>query len=106
MNGRVRELMKEMKEGLRDLYGARLRGVFLFGSYARGEEDAESDVDVLAVLDRIDRYAAEVDRASALASALSLQHGVSISTVFVAEEAWRGGDTPFLENVRREAVAA
>jgi len=92
-------------EGLRGLYAERLRQVVLFGSFARGEADAESDVDVLVILDRVDHYAAEVDRTGHLCSELSLEHGVTVSRVFVSEEEWRAGESAFLRNVRQEAVA-
>lgn len=59
MNAVVRGVLSELKAGLRASYGESLKGVYLYGSYARGEADSESDVDVLVVLDRIDRYAAE-----------------------------------------------
>jgi len=80
--------------------------VYLFGSYARGEQEAESDVDVLVVLDDFEDYGEEVDRASSLASELSLAHDLSVSEVFVRERDWLHGDTPFLRNVREEAVPA
>jgi predicted nucleotidyltransferase len=35
-------------------FGARLRELVLFGSWARGDADAESDVDVLVVVDGLD----------------------------------------------------
>ena len=92
--------------GLKAVYGGRLKGVYLYGSYARNEADPESDVDVLVVLDRIDRYAAEVDRVSQLGSDLSLKYGVSISKVFMRERDWLGRQSPFLANVREEAIAA
>jgi predicted nucleotidyltransferase len=41
--------------------GARLKGVYLFGSYARGEAGEESDVDVLIVLDRVESYSQEIE---------------------------------------------
>jgi predicted nucleotidyltransferase len=97
-------LLQELKAGLGALYGNRLRGVYLFGSYARGEEDRESDVDVLVILDDVRRYADEVDRTGALGSQLSLKYGVSISQVFMRESDWLRGETPFLANVREEAV--
>ncbi len=106
MTGTIRSLMDELKKGLMALYGTRLRGVYLFGSYARHEADRESDVDVLVVLDQISHYAGEVDRTSPLVSALSLQYGVSVSRVFVSEQDWSGRTTPFLANVRDEAVPA
>ena len=39
------------KERLANVYGDRLRGVILYGSGARGEAVAESDIDLLVLLD-------------------------------------------------------
>jgi predicted nucleotidyltransferase len=102
----LRHLLFGLRDGLRSLYQGRLRGLYLFGSYSRGEEDPESDVDILIVLDRIERYGDEVERTSSLASSLSLQYGVSVSRLFVDERSWTEGHDSFLENVRSEAVAA
>lgn len=68
-----------------------MRGAYLYGSYARGDCDAESDLDVLIVLDDFQAYGAEVDRTADLASVLSLEYGVSISIVFVREREWQNG---------------
>ena len=104
MSQRILPLLSELRGGLQEIYEKRLRGLYLFGSYARGEEDQESDVDVLVVLDDVEHYGAEVDRTSALTSTLSLQYGVSISKVFVREREWRSHQTPFLANVQEEAI--
>lgn len=104
MRGEIRELLHEIKSGLADTYGGRLKSVCLYGSYARGQEDIESDVDVLIVLDQVDEYAGEVKRTSLLISRLSLQYGVSVSRVFVSERDWLTGSTPFLLRAREEAV--
>jgi type I restriction enzyme S subunit len=106
MSSKIRSLMSEMRSGLASLYGPRLRGVYLYGSYARDEADRESDVDVLVVLDHVVHYADEVERTSHLISSLSLQSGVSISRVFVSEQDWSVHSTPFLDNVWDEAVPA
>ena len=46
----VQTALKELKDALQDLYGERLRGLYLCGSYARGTAHWDSDIDVLIVL--------------------------------------------------------
>jgi predicted nucleotidyltransferase len=99
------DFIAELKVGLDGVYGDRLKGLYLYGSYARGEEDTESDLDILVVLEQFDHYAAEVDRTAELNSELSLKYGMTVSQVFVRESEWRNGDTPFLSNVREEAIS-
>jgi predicted nucleotidyltransferase len=101
----LNDLIAELKIGLDGVYGDRLKGLYLYGSYARGEEDDESDLDILVVLEQLDRYAAEVNRTGKLTSDLSVKHGITISPVFVRETEWLHGDTPFLSNVRNEAIS-
>jgi len=98
-------LLAEFKSRFETIYGERLKGVFLYGSYARGQGGPESDVDILIVLDDWEHYAGEIDRTGAVASELSLAYGVSISQVFVRERDWLHEDTPFLVNAREDAIA-
>jgi predicted nucleotidyltransferase len=44
------KLLAEFKRELARLYGDRLKGVFLYGSRARGEAEPEADVDILLCL--------------------------------------------------------
>ena len=106
MHWTVEQTLSELKNGLAALYGERLKGLYLFGSWARGEARPDSDLDVLIVLDSIHSYSAEVDRTSELVARLSLDSGISVSRVFISESAWRSQASPLLENVREEAVAA
>ncbi|MGI8552067.1 MAG: nucleotidyltransferase domain-containing protein [Dehalococcoidia bacterium] len=106
IDDRARAILDELRPALEALYHERLKGVYLYGSYARGEEDEESDVDVLVVLDRVDRYGSEIERTSYQVAELSLKYGVSVSRVFVPETDWFQRETPFLANVREDAIPA
>ncbi|MBI4430796.1 MAG: nucleotidyltransferase domain-containing protein [Candidatus Omnitrophica bacterium] len=104
---KIKELLAELKTGLQALYGARLKGLYLYGSYARGEQEEDSDVDILIVLDAfVDRYGAEIDRTGHLISELSLKYDLAISRVFATECDWKTSDRSFFANVREDAVAA
>lgn len=45
--------MKELTERLKGIFGPRLKFVGLQGSYSRSEETAESDIDVVVILDKL-----------------------------------------------------
>jgi hypothetical protein len=47
----IRQAVEQLRDALRHSFAHRLREVVLFGSYARGEADEDSDVDVLVVVD-------------------------------------------------------
>jgi len=106
MNHAISRILDELKAGLALLYSDRLKGIYLFGSFSRGEADEESDIDILIVLDRVDNYGQEVELTSHLISRLSLACGRSISCVFASEKRWKEDGTIFFLNVREEAVPA
>lgn len=103
---RTSALLAELKAKLQEIYGDRLKGVYLYGSQARGEATPQSDVDIIIVLDDWTRYFIELKRTGAIASELSLASGKSISRVFVRERDWLVKHTPFLANARAEAIPA
>jgi len=87
MEGTLQELLNELKDALQRVYGSNLRGVYLYGSYARGQEDPESDVDVVIVLEDYSDLG-QLQRTSQLISDLSLKYNVSVSPRHVRETDW------------------
>ncbi len=98
--------MAKMKKGLTELYGPRLKAVYLFGSYARGDYNQNSDLDVMIVLDAYKSYWDELVLSAELASDLSLEYDVTVSRTIMTEEQWKKGELPVLVNVRVEGVRA
>ena len=85
----------------------RVQAVYLFGSYARGEQTAESDIDILLTADLTQEQISEKRRAiAALSSDLSLNHDVTVSIQIVPlAQFLRYADfLPFYQNVLREGI--
>jgi predicted nucleotidyltransferase len=99
------EVARRLAEVLRPLYADRLAGMFLYGARARGEPRPDAEVEVAVVLDAIVRYGDELERTSATCAGLSLEFGLVVSRVFVAEGTWLRRTDGHLLAIRSEAVA-
>lgn len=98
-------LLRRLGEDLRSLYGERYRGLVLYGSYARGEADEGSDVDLLLLLEGEVNTTEEILRAEEVAWPLSLEAGYTTALFPVGVEKYRRSEQPFLRNARGEGVA-
>ena len=98
--------MKELKEGLIRIYGDKLKELYLYGSYARGDYRQSSDVDVMILLSDFKNYWEEINRTSELIQNVSLDHNILVSRIFITEEKWNRSDTPLLENIHHEGQPA
>ena len=101
----VQSMLAEAREQLGVLYGDRLVAVVLFGSQARGEARAESDVDLIVVLRGPFHIYDEVKRTSPLVMEMLLTRGMSLSLVFVPEERYHDPHHPLMMNVHAEGIA-
>lgn len=71
---------------LKVLYGARLRRVILFGSFARGEGDPEgSDIDLMVVLDEVESPFEETYRMDEILWRHSFENDTVVSALAIGE---------------------
>jgi len=94
--------LRRFGEELRRVYGKRLRGVFLYGSRARGDATPESDIDTLVLLATCEDFWTECKRISPVASRVSLDHDVVISAMPVDADGFAVDPRPVIVNARRE----
>jgi uncharacterized protein len=97
-------VLARIRDGLRQLYGARVERIVLFGSRARGDASAESDYDVAVILRDYDGSSSEIWRLGDLAWRIQEETGavVSLKAVDVAEADLR---EPLMNAIRRDGIA-
>ena len=98
--------MKELKAGLVRIYGDRLKAVYLYGSYARGDYRQGSDVDVMILLSDYKNYWEELRRSTELASDVSLEYDVTVSRLIIKETQWQEAVMPVIRNIHKDGVPA
>ena len=103
VNKEIQEFIKKVKE----LLGIRLKKIILYGSYARGDYNKQSDVDIMILtdlsFDEIEEYR---DKISDIAYDIELSTGIILSPVIKNIEKYnsRVHFVPFYKNVEKEGV--
>ena len=97
-------IVKRLQRELQEVYGTRLKAVYLFGSYARDEADEDSDIDVAVVLEKMDNFFAELSRCSETQAALSLENNCLLNLVFMTAEQFDAGDYAIHRSVAGEGI--
>ncbi|NJL91458.1 MAG: nucleotidyltransferase domain-containing protein [Coleofasciculaceae cyanobacterium SM2_1_6] len=112
MNSTLQPVLKSLKQYLTQLYGDRLVQLTLFGSQARGDQEPESDIDVLVVLrsqsvcgpESLINPGEEIKRTGKIVADLSLHYDVVISCLFMDETHYQTRNNALLRNIRQEGV--
>lgn len=100
----VNDIVLEIKECLTSFYGAKIKQVIIYGSFARGEATKDSDIDLLVVVDNnLDPRKVEEDLDELLFEIL-LEKGELVSVIAINESIFNNYKSPLLLNVREEGV--
>lgn len=101
----LNEISDDIIREYRKVYGDAIDKILLFGSYARGEEDSESDIDYVAIVrgDRVElqKQLKEIWDSSA---EIGLENDIVVSpTVIPYDEFMRYKDVlPYYRNISKE----
>lgn len=99
------ELTKEIVTSYEEIYGDDIVGIYLYGSYARGDFDDESDVDFVAIVrgerrELQDKLYSVWDRSSDIGSAFGLI--ISPTVVPYDEFETYRDQLPYYQNILKE----
>ncbi|MFK7937345.1 MAG: nucleotidyltransferase domain-containing protein [Saprospiraceae bacterium] len=98
-------IVLQVQEVMRRLYGDKLQEVILFGSYARGEEHEDSDMDFLIVLneEKIESWR-ELNYVMDDIFALEFKHNTVISPHIVSKNKFQNKNNLFIEQVTNDGI--
>ncbi|MCL4515572.1 MAG: nucleotidyltransferase domain-containing protein [Firmicutes bacterium] len=101
LTDREKAALADLVEELSASLGQRLQKVVLYGSKARGDFNADSDLDVLVVLDK--RSLDSLDKVSGCSSDVVIEYGLPLAVVSV-DAARLEQPSLFIRNVQRDGV--
>ncbi len=103
----LNEILEKVVQNSKKIFGNTINSVILFGSYARGDFEQESDIDVLvladASTDSLPSYRQHID---SLCGELLWDYGIAVSVIEkdVATYKKYEGVLPFYKNIQKESV--
>ena len=101
----LNNLIKKNCEMLKNIFGGSLEQIWLYGSYARGDFDSESDVNIMVLVDLPkDKLASYRRKVSDLSFVLDLKYDVLLSIKLQDKETFQKFPKvlPFFKNIIRE----
>ena len=108
MPERVHDIVYSFAQQLKLIYGESLKKIVVYGSYARGDYNNNSDVDIMILVDLSEaQIKKRFNDVCDLAFDYELKYGIVISPLVKNEEHFmKWSETlPFYRNVKLEGVA-
>lgn len=103
----INPLISKYVECVKEIYGSHVKRIILYGSYARGDFNRDSDVDIMILLDLSE------EEAKAYQNALfdstydfNMDHDIEINPISHSEQLYRKWlmAYPFFQNVEKDGV--
>ena len=101
----VRAALQKLESALRDQYGEDSPVILVYGSQARGDQNSESDVDVLLIYRRDVQPGREIIRLSPVLAELNLRYQLLFSILPTSEQEYKKNISPFWKKVRSESIS-
>lgn len=101
------KILSEFKSKTKSIMGNSLKQIILYGSYARGDYKANSDMDIMILTELTDDQIVQIeDELFDVAYDIELEYGVPISVNIKNEEHFRNwvNSLPYYSNIEREGV--
>ena len=105
LDTKIKELLQQVEERLKAIFGGKLSKIILYGSHARGDYDRYSDIDIIALVDA--PYPEKVDKQILRLNVdLSIQYDVDLSIVTINKREFDSNVDiiPLYKNVEREGI--
>jgi len=82
MDKDINYILQDCTKGLHEIFGNKLRQVILYGSYARGDFDRESDIDVMVLVEMSNEdIAINREKVMELGAELSYTNDIMVSII-------------------------
>ena len=104
---RVEDLLAKYIEEIKGIYGSTLVKIILFGSYARGDNNTNSDIDIMILVNISDLEAKEYQkRLFDETYDFNMDNDVEINPMTHSDELFEKwvDNYPFFNNIEREGV--
>ncbi len=107
MNTKMQPLLEAYIQKLKTIYQDTLQSVILYGSYARGEASAMSDIDIMILVNSDEDDIRAKNKALVyMTYDFNMEHDLDIQPIAESVATYRYwiGAHPFYQNVNREGV--
>jgi len=101
----IQIIFEQIKSGISAIFKEDSCRTILFGSYARGDQNPESDIDILVVLERNDPLSGEEKKAIRdISDRIFIDYDTVVQLFTVPNHLYKPADSLFFRTVEREGI--